>query len=96
MKYRLKKDLPFAKAGAEVHLFPENLLYKRLALFNDGTYPYCIVGSDEIDLWIEEIKPREFYVTIFPNEQINVYHTKHIAELNDGGVKFETIKVVEV
>jgi len=62
MKYKLKKDLPFAKAGEEVYLKPEDLLYKRIALFDRTTYPYCLIVNDKIDFWIEEIKPREFWV----------------------------------
>ncbi len=65
MKYRLKKDLPFAKAGSEVGL--------RASTANWVVYPdskrrdlcYFIgYNYNEGDLfdagWIEEIKPREF------------------------------------
>ena len=73
MKYRLKKDLPFAKAGAEVIV--------NLALGVCVEYDGFIADSDGLNLkntrkyyigdlyellnegWIEEVKPREFEIT---------------------------------
>lgn len=67
MKYRVLREMPFAKAGAEV-------LYK----FQNDSYPIFKAGHictilhiecNKTDLnrlieegWIEEVKPREFYL----------------------------------
>ena len=56
MKYILKKDLPFAKAGEIVD-------------FLDGTIEakscQCDVPSLFVNIWIEEVKPREVYIEFF-------------------------------
>lgn len=79
MKYRLKKDLPFAKAGTRVWGYLENpFLRKGMQVFVKSTdckqgnhpddrgliyigiYDELIVGG-----WIEEVKPREWYVALY-------------------------------
>ena len=101
MKYKLKKDLPFAKAGEGVYLKPEDLLYKRIALFERTTFPYCIIVNDKIDFWIEEVKPREWWVVIgshigimtgFETEKLAVAYQHEICEPKD----LTIIKVREV
>lgn len=83
MRYRLKKDLPFAKAGEVIDLV------------NDGkSIQYrgfqCDIKGFE-GTWIEEVKPREFilvldcsgnYVAHFPttytvHEVVNRFATSH-------------------
>jgi hypothetical protein len=66
MKYQLKKDLPFAKAGSPIKVYPE------------GSTPMILFDHiNEVDVseefipklldegWIEEVKPREFWVVPF-------------------------------
>ena len=53
MKYKLKRDLPFAKAGTEVKLVNE----KKAIEYNG----YQCDIYDLRDGWIEEVKPREWY-----------------------------------
>ena len=75
-KYRLKKDLPFAKAGAEVFLDKDvtgNPIDNRISVEaekNFGGYKYFHIGYSA-DLqklinegWIEEVKPREYDIHI--------------------------------
>ena len=54
MKYKLKKDLPFAEAGVEVKLVNE----KRAIEYNG----YQCDIYDLRNGWIEEVKPREWYI----------------------------------
>ncbi len=96
MKYRLKKDLPFAKAGEEVYLKPEDLLYKRIALFDRTTYPYCLIVNDKIDFWIEGIKPREWWVNLYDVGEGGIFRTKETADKVASLGRKEIIKVIEV
>ena len=68
-KYRLLKDLPFAKAGAEVGV--------ELAISVRGKDNFLTWIGDPKDLeslidggWIEEVKPREFYIVFDKNSKI--------------------------
>jgi len=59
MKYRLKKDLPFAKAGEIVN-------YKDLggdAINIELNGLCCYIPNIVKGFWIEEVKPREWWVT---------------------------------
>jgi len=103
MKYKLGKDLPYAKMGAEVILegdcvIIQERLKQKLSVRVDNDpdyYTFRHIGYVEnlpqliIDGWIEEVKPREFGVTI--------YHGKIIST---GGVPYtdkkEVLKVREV
>src|SRR5574343_50077 len=104
MKYRLKKDLPFAKAG--------NII-ERIEISNTAMRSYDVVNHKEIRIWlneesdndhlinegwIEEIKPREFY--LFDDTQSSekiFYNTieEAKADLAQWAVK-DLIKVREV
>lgn len=67
MKYRLKKDLPFAEAGTKVQF-----LYASVKLSNVECYlnagnnvTFRVTDEDEVgrlfkEGWIEEVKPREW------------------------------------
>ena len=67
MKYRLKKGLPFAKAGEEIIC-----TYLEITYLDKDLYKHTLgYGSEEHgdtknrllkEGWIEEIKPREFWV----------------------------------
>ena len=61
MKYRLKKDLPFAKAGTELVLKGEDRIRP------SGAEEYLICITEDLprlikEGWIEEVKPREWEV----------------------------------
>jgi len=70
MEYRLKKDLPFAKAGKEIKFIRGNLEYPNITI-ELGTDNCLRVWCGNIepildDGWIEEVKPREFEIAVFP------------------------------
>lgn len=74
MKYKLKKDLPFAKAGEEVlsneppaKRIKDDTIKRFIRVATNNIY-----GLTEFDIptdtfydWIEEVKPRELYVEFF-------------------------------
>lgn len=69
MKYRLKKDLPFAKAGTEVDFNKiDNIIYSKT------TNDLCSGNREYIDDWIEEVKPREFMINIDNQTICNAYY----------------------
>ena len=68
MKYKLKRDLPFAKAGAEVKIisvysneFPHS--FYTLSIKGDliKAWYRIEIPKDRFTEWIEEVKPREWY-----------------------------------
>jgi len=61
MKYRLKKDLPFAKAGEIVDVNDEADLWTVRPLDAKKDYPVCDIPENAKEEWIEEVKPREWY-----------------------------------
>ena len=70
MKYKLKKDLPFAKAGAEiVHIEMSITQSRGYDLTSKGVRLWINKEQDLDDMmnegWIERVKPREFWI----NEQ---------------------------
>lgn len=78
-KYRLAKDLPFAKVGSSI---------ERL---NANWYVYdeygCrwLIGDASLDMdgWIEEIKPREFYLIVDAyNGIVTAFNNEKMAEAN--------------
>ena len=63
MKYRLKKDLPFAKAGDNaVEIENHSLNSEFIVSYRDANHKHysCVIPANNAHLWIEEIKPREF------------------------------------
>ena len=72
MKYKLKKDLPFAKAGAEV------ILDKGVFYFVDGERTWYLGQKIEnnLDDWIEEVRPREWWIE--RHTAINQYEDNNI------------------
>ena len=81
-KYRLAKDLPFAKAGAEVGYSASRIFVQR----GETRLEACIDALDFLgpnpeiiqkelqrlidEGWIEEVKPREFYIVFDKNSKI--------------------------
>ena len=61
MKYRLKKDLPFAKAGVEVNYIPYDY-NEQFGIEKDG-YMF-IAPIDEMAGWIEPVEPREWVIPL--------------------------------
>ena len=89
-KYILKKDLPFAKAGDEVLIKKEGLP----SIMTNSGY-LCDLPSFEFDNWIEEVKPRTFYINKTKNGGLYVYCKEEQASLGATLDSTETIKVVE-
>lgn len=58
MKY-LKKHLPFANAGSEVKLINNNTYNIK---GDSGEWFSCEIPDERFSYWIEEVKPREWYV----------------------------------
>ena len=75
MKYKLKRNLPFAKAGTEIGLTPKGCI--PISIHNFTDLPKCDVSPIDIceeyinelisEGWIEEVKPREFELHINNN-----------------------------
>jgi len=94
---KLKKDLPFAKAGTECHIDFEDDIYIETYLdyHRDGK---VYLGSKEYLLskdWIEEEKPREIWVNVYEGNLSLTYNSKKAAKLMAGD-KAKTIKFIEV
>ena len=97
MKYRIKREIPFAKQGVVLHINENHLLCNE-----QGAY----IGYNEDDIaellkdgWIEEVRePREWYLTEYGgcNSYIGyIYNTKESAE-KCGLENYRIIKVREV
>lgn len=65
MKYRLKKDLPFAKAGEEIKVDDDCDIWTVRPLNIEIDCPLCDIPKETRDEWIEEVKPREWW--LIPN-----------------------------
>ena len=59
MKYKLKKDLPFAKAGQTIAFTPSLLHITTLGIRKNYLFDRDDLNELIKDGWIEEIKPRE-------------------------------------
>lgn len=92
MKYRLKKDLPFAKVGKIVDVNYVADLWTVRPLDAKKDYPVCDIPENAKEEWIEEVKPREWDVLVF-NNKISSYGILLFSS-TDGSV--EQIKVREV
>ena len=90
--YLLKKDLPFAKKGTEVFAYPIDVTFPNIYimgdLVNEGIEKKSkIYLGRSIDLisdgWIEEVKPREFFIDIENPKDTNCYNA---IEISSGSV----------
>ena len=106
MKYKLKRDLPFAKAGTKIEYRLKKDEHYAIFLYStDGDDPstYWIgLECDNRDLakmisegWIEEIQPREFWIAEYHNYQGKVFYSEQNAQNSSNNLK-EVIKVREV
>jgi len=61
MKYKLKRDLPFAKAGKEVKVNPTGCI--PFINYSSGEFATTEEYVDKLlsEGWIEEVKPREWW-----------------------------------
>jgi len=65
MKYRLKKDLPFAKAGIIINVANCDHRDSTWSIFNRTLFASKSDIKDLIsDGWIEEVKPMEFNLVV--------------------------------
>ena len=85
MKYRLKKDLPFAKAGTEVYDDRYSYITVKNLITKDGGSFF--IGYDIKELlttgWIEEVKPREWHISESNLEYFNkMYKEDYYPEIN--------------
>ncbi len=96
IKYRLKKDLPFAKAGAEVTIGVASSI---------GLYQYdngkVNVAENQIEHlvnegWIEEIKPREFELHFDETGTITYIVENNLIICNNGQSNLDSVKLIKV
>ena len=102
MNYRLKKDLPFAKAGTIIELSPSEGCIP-MAIYDFRDLPGSKVSNvtiskeylDELisEGWIEEVKPREWYEIEFDNsrEWIKAFNTYRYSTLKEAQERLERI-----
>ena len=97
MKYRLKKDLPFAKAGEEVwtdsfHIYIKGNVRMRGTDRKEDIYLGLL--SDLVDNgWVEEVKPREWEVNEWMGD---IYNKGSIIMTTADQIQPKRIKVREV
>jgi hypothetical protein len=103
MKYRLAKDLPFAKKGEQIEVVEyRGIVYRTTEL----TFICDYLSIEDLlkDGWIEEVKPKEEYFIY--NETLNNYHYKSFSSFEDAqralylkpteSYKYKIIKFIEV
>lgn len=75
--YKLKKDLPFAKAGTKLDEFVHSTEGNH-AFIGIGTYRCQIPEKNVVD-WVEEIKPRRFVLLIKDDilQKVEPFRTKN-------------------
>ena len=95
MKYKWKRDLPFAKAGTEISIGKSNktdscFYFHRKSLFmDDDTFEFLLSGG-----WIEEVKPREIWVNFYGDSYF-IHNTENDAKKYSGIKCKETVKFIE-
>ena len=100
MKYKLKKDLPFAIAGTEVQLMPSKLMYPCITYEQNPSYEGVKIWIMDIsnliaDGWIEEAKPREWYVLECENPGL-LWESEAIKAQLKKNPNLKSIKVREI
>ena len=106
MKYRTTKDLPFAKVGTEILFVKNEDLLPTFSLRNINPENEWVVmeGQEKrweryiLDGWIEEEKPREFYIPIDRDTGKLLASDKPMDKGYSGGwtLAVEVIKVREI
>ena len=97
MKYILVKDLPFAKAGAIVVVggYTKLIQVDGYTIGDDNSKHRPSIQKLIEDGWIEEVKPREFYINKTTGGELFAYYKKENAIDGSSLDSSETIKVVE-
>ena len=98
-KYRLKKDLPFAKAGVEIEIGCNNNYDELINSRKDKKPAIYLKGQVSLqnllnDGWIEEVKPREFWIEVDPESGLSLH--RDTKSEKKGYTFTELIKVREV
>ena len=62
--YKLKRDLPFAKAGADIDEIASYRGLDKPSLIVIGRYKCDIPEGENIFDWVEKIGPREWYIGV--------------------------------
>jgi len=102
MKFVLKKDLPFAKAGEALELTMTNR--NIVEQFDDNARPVKCYLAKETTLqrlisegWIVEVKPREVWQNVYDNNSAsNYYQSKEKADDSAYPHRIECVHYVEV
>jgi len=104
-KYKLKRELPFAKVGDEVFISSGAFVVKDPYQLGQVLYIEDYKNKEKLitEGWIEEVKPREWYIGLTKND-LPCYvgegkpyedriHYNFMSSINN---EFELIKVREV
>jgi len=96
MKYKLKKDLPFAKAGAEVIIGTAGSI--DLCQYNNGKVNIAENHIEHLvnEGWIEEIKPREFELHFDETGAITYIVENNLMICKNGQSKSDSVKLIKV
>ena len=101
MKYRLKRDLPFAEAGDRVFALMGELSDKSYYVYVESrvssiqkTVKLGLLGDLLREDWLEEVKPREWKVAVSSSGDIYSFYDKNIVECRE--IRIEIIKVREL
>lgn len=115
MKYRLKKDLPFAKAGTKVYSCNGN---DDFGIIEEDCFVICELKNHTKDFsiyqyrgslmfigekqnlidegWIEEVKPKEWYVKEFEGGSLShMYDKREVLSQLLGGRIFKVREVID-
>ena len=93
MKYKLKRDLPFAKAGKEVSEDDASFYIEAevgiIWCFAEIKDRHKLISEG----WIEEVKPREWYEIEFDNskEWIKAFNTYRYDTLEEAQVRLKRV-----
>lgn len=106
MKYRLAKDLPFAKKGDEVYFNKNNCCFEvRISRGYYNIGEYIFLGWSNLNClleerWVEEVKPREIWLNQYADdtnfEFSFPYQSKEEAQKNALESVVKQVKFIEV
>ena len=95
MNFRLKKDLPFAKAGDAIDKIRSSSGTEELSYVQIGNCKCQIPDRVNIFDWIEEVKPREWYIINCP-DPFYLFSEKEMKDNLKEKPSLKFIKVCEV